>query len=100
MYEIDYYPYRKKLKYKSRWLILVLMLICLSSIYWLITLEQTIIRVNPELIMISEPNKLVVMNKETETVIGDLTTEEQYLNEIEELDEVLQSQAIVSSEKK
>jgi hypothetical protein len=50
--------------------------------------------------MISEPKKLVVMNKETETVIGDLTTEEQYLNEIEELDEVLQSQAIVSSEKK
>jgi hypothetical protein len=88
---IDYYPHHSKTKYKSKLLIISLLLISLFIAYLLFTKEKVINNDGPELIFINEPKNTLPKEKKennNEQIKVDIIQESLY--EIEKLDEALQ----------
>ena len=86
---IDYYPYQRKTKHKSKTLVLLLLIMAVIMIgYWFLTEENKTQQANTQLILISEPKILLKNNNiaafESTPILS------QPLLEMEQLDEVAQ----------
>jgi|ETNmetMinimDraft_8_1059916.scaffolds.fasta_scaffold25927_1 hypothetical protein len=91
MYGIDYYPYRKRSKNKSKFLILTVLLTALVAFFLALTSNKPIENDSLDLIIISEPKNvesITVMENKFET----LDTKIEPVYEIEQLDAVFQIQ--------